>query len=99
MLDVDEVPHDATIFKPVGCEKCNNTGYAGMTVVAELLLITDTIRQLILKKTDSSAIKKAAMKEGMISLAMDAQDKVFRGMTSVEEILRAIISEADEENS
>ena len=98
MLDIERVPSDATIFKPHGCDKCNNTGYAGMTVVAELLMITDNIRQEILKKSDSSSIRKVGMKDGMITLAMDAQDKIFAGITSTEEILRAIVSEADEES-
>jgi general secretion pathway protein E len=97
MLDLDEVPEDAQVFKPKGCEKCNHTGYEGMTVVAELLMVTDTVRQLILQKADSSTIKKAAVKEGMTTLSMDAIDKIFNGITSVEEILRAIISDAEEE--
>ena len=98
MLDIDSMPANSTIFKPVGCEKCTNTGYSGMTVVSELLTITDTIRGLILAKADASKIKKAAMKEGMESLSENALHKVFTGVTSVEEVLRAIISEADEES-
>lgn len=99
MLDVDKVPSEATIFKPSekGCEKCSYSGYGGMTVVAELLIVTDKIRQLILQKADSSRIKKAAISEGMTTLSSDSLDKVFRGITSVEEILRAIISNIDEE--
>jgi general secretion pathway protein E len=98
MLDIDEVPTNATIFKPDGCEKCSQTGYASMTVVAELLLITDKIRSLILEKADASKIRKAAVAEGMTTLSMDSLEKIFLGITSVEEVLRAIISEADEEN-
>ena len=98
MLDLDSIPPHAEVHKPVGCEKCNQTGYAGMTVVAELLLITDKIRSLILQKADASKIKKAAIEEGMNSLSMDALAKIFNGITSVEEVLRAIISEADEDN-
>ena len=98
MLDIKSEPEDATVFKPVGCEKCTQTGYSGMTVVAELLMITDKIRELILEKADASKIKKAAISEGMSTLSMDALEKIYMGITSVEEILRAIISEADEEN-
>ena len=98
MLDIDEVPTNATIFKPDGCDKCSQTGYASMTVVAELLLITDKIRSLILEKADASKIRKAAVAEGMTTLSMDSLEKIFLGITSVEEVLRAIISEADEEN-
>ncbi len=45
---------------------------------------------------DASQIKKAGMKEGMVTLEMDALEKVFSGVTSVEEVLRAIISEAED---
>lgn len=97
MLDVSNIPSTATIFKPVGCEKCSQSGYSSMTVVSELLLITDAIRELILIKSDASKIKKAAVAEGMETLADDAINKIYLGITSVEEVLRAIISEADEE--
>lgn len=97
MLDIEEVPVENNICKPVGCEKCNQTGYAGLTVVSELLLITDNIRTHILAKDDASRIKKTAVKEGMTTLAMDAILKIYSGKTSVEEVLRAIISEAEEE--
>jgi general secretion pathway protein E len=96
MLDLKKVPEEATIYKAKGCEKCSNTGYSGMTVVSELLLINDDIRSLILQKTDASSIKKMAVKHGMRTLSQDAIEKVFSGITSVEEILRAIISESDE---
>jgi general secretion pathway protein E len=97
MLDVETVPEDADICKPVGCDSCNQTGYGGMTVVAELLHITDRIRPLIIAKADASTIKKAAMKDGMATLADDAVDKIFAGITSVDEVLRAIISESEEQ--
>ncbi|MBD65503.1 MAG: type II secretion system protein GspE [Halobacteriovoraceae bacterium] len=98
MLDLETVPPTATIYKPVGCEKCTKSGYGGVTVVSELLVITDTIRNLILQKEDASKIKRAAIKEGMEPLAKSAINKIFLGITSVEEVLRAIISEADEDS-
>lgn len=99
MLDIDTVPSDATVFEPKGCEKCLHTGYEGMTVVSELLMITDNIRHLILQKADASTIKKQGIKDGMTTLSMNAVEKIYGGITSVEEVLRAIISEADEEEN
>jgi general secretion pathway protein E len=93
VLDIDEIPDSATIFKPVGCPKCSNTGYSGRTVVSELLIINDEIRALIIQKTDAATIKKAAIRSGMRTLRGDALDKIYEGITSVEEILRAINSE------
>ena len=97
ILDIKEVPSTAEPCRPVGCEHCKGTGYSGMTVVAELLTITDAIRQLILKKVDSTSIKRKGVEEGMVTLAMDAIDKIYNGTTSVQEVLRAIVSEAEEE--
>lgn len=93
MLDIDEVPETATIFKPVGCPRCSNTGYAGRTVVSELLMINDEIRALIIQKTDAATIKKAAVRAGMRTLRGDALDKIVEGITSVEEIMRAVNAE------
>lgn len=95
ILDIDVVPDSATIFKPVGCPRCSNTGYSGRTVVSELLLMNDEIRALIIQKTDAATIKKAAVRNGMRTLRGDALDKIFEGMTSVEEIMRAINSEQE----
>ncbi len=88
-----EIPSDAQIFEPVGCPKCNESGYSGRTCVAELMLITDEIRQLILQQADSSAIKKMAVKQGMITIRQDTLEKVFSGITSIEEMMRAINAE------
>ena len=96
ILDIDEAPEHATIFKPVGCARCSNTGYAGRTVVSELLLINDEIRALIIQKTDAATIKKAAVRAGMRTLRGDALDKIYEGVTSVEEIMRAINAEETE---
>ncbi len=96
MLDVSTIPTSATLFKPKGCVKCNYLGYGSMTVVSELLILTDDIRALILKKADANTVKKVAMKNGMKSLRQDALEKVFRGITSIEEMARAI-NEEDEE--
>ena len=97
MLDVHSMPKEATLYKPKGCPKCNYLGYAGMTVVSELLIMTDDIRPLVLKKADANTVKKMAMKNGMKSLRQDALEKVFKGITSVEEMVRAI-NEEDEES-
>lgn len=96
ILDIDEVPENATIFKPVGCPRCSNTGYSGRTVVSELLMINDEIRALIIQKTDAATIKKAAIRAGMRTLRGDALDKIFEGITSVDEIMRAINAEEAE---
>jgi general secretion pathway protein E len=94
-LHPSDIPADATIFKAKGCPKCNDRGYAGRTVVSELLVISDEVRQLIMKKADAGSIKRVAISQGMVPLRQDAVSKLFQGITSCEEIARAI---NDEEN-
>jgi len=76
------------IYKAQGCTKCFKTGYLGRTGIYELLEIDDEIRQLVLKNVDSSTIKRKAMAKGMLTLREDGADKISRGMTTLEEVLR-----------
>ena len=98
ILDVKSLPSGTKLHKPKGCPKCNYLGYSGMTVVAELLVITDEIRPLILKKADAATVKREAIKAGMKTLRQDALEKVIRGITSVEEVVRAINEENEEQH-
>jgi len=82
-------------FRPVGCPACLNNGYRGRLAIYELLPINDEIRQLILKSSDSNAIKKAAVEHGMDTLRDAGAKKVLEGITSVEEVMR--VTREDEE--
>ena len=97
LMDVESIPGDATIYKANGCPKCNHRGYSGRTTVCELLMITDEIRPLILAKSDAATVKKSAVQQGMRTLRQDGIQKVFRGITSFEEIIRVINEEEDQE--
>ncbi len=98
LLDIQSIPKDLILYKAKGCPKCNYHGYSGVTVVAELLIITDDIRPLILRKADAASVKKEAMKNGMKTLRQDALEKVFKGITSVDEMVRAINEEDEEQH-
>ncbi len=95
LLGVSRIPPNATLFKAVGCPKCNDYGYGGRTSVCELLLITDEIRKLIVLQADSTEIKKAAIAAGMKTLRQDALEKVYSGITSIEAMQFAINVEED----
>ena len=75
------------LYRPVGCDHCNGTGYRGRAGIYEIMLLDDDIRQLILKNVDSGTIKKTAAHKGMRSLMDDGANKVLRGVTSVAEVL------------
>jgi general secretion pathway protein E len=73
--------------KAQGCPACSRTGYRGRTGIYELLLVDDDIRQLILKNIDSTSIKRAATKKGMVDLLEDGARKVAAGETTIAEVL------------
>ncbi len=80
--------NDAGVWEPVGCERCKNTGYKGRIGLFELLLVTDSIRELILNKVDASRIKEAGLREGMVTILSDGRNKVKSGMTTDSEVRR-----------
>jgi general secretion pathway protein E len=77
-----------TVCRPVGCERCGGVGYRGRMGVFEVLVLTDEIRHLIGKNTDSKLIHTAALREGMIAMVDDAIAKCRAGVTSAAEVLR-----------
>jgi general secretion pathway protein E len=76
------------LYRPVGCSRCNGTGYYGRTGIAEMLVMSDEIRRLILHREDAGAIHRASVAAGMRTLYEDGMCKVVRGLTSLEEVLR-----------
>jgi len=79
-----------------GCDKCNGKGYLGRTGIYELLLVDDDVRKSIADRTDSQSIKSLALSRGMKSLRIDGFEKVSKGITTVEEVLRVTQKEAVE---
>ena len=73
----------------VGCETCSYTGYLGRTGIFEIMQMTDILRTLIVKGSDSVAIRNQAVKEGMVSLLHDGMLKVKANITTPAEVLRS----------
>jgi type IV pilus assembly protein PilB len=84
-LDPDRY-RDFTFFDGAGCIECNGTGYRGRLAIAELLNLSDNIRELILARRSAAEIKRAAKAEGMRFLRESALQKVFAGETSLRDI-------------
>jgi len=79
-----------------GCEACLGTGYRGRTGIYELLEVDEAMRQLIVTTPTAGAVKKEAMRRGMITLRDDGASKVLQGLTTMEEVLRVTQEEAVE---
>jgi len=77
---------DFAFFEGAGCIECNGTGFRGRLAIAELLNLSDNIRQLIIDRRPAAEIKRAAKAEGMRFLRESALQKVFAGETTLHDI-------------
>jgi general secretion pathway protein E len=76
------------IYKAKGCEACSNTGYSGRKGIFELLVLTDSVRDQVMARSDASRIKQQALREGMHTLRQDGVRKILSGLTTMEEVFR-----------
>jgi len=76
------------VYRGKGCPACSGTGYRGRTGIYEILLVSETIRHLIMKKADSVSIGRQAVEEGMKTLREDGARKIVEGITALEEVVR-----------
>lgn len=83
------------LFRGRGCDKCLGKGYLGRTGIFELLEITPDVRNLITERKDAQAIKSAALREGFRPLQKYAVDKIIKGITTIEEVLRVTQKETE----
>ncbi len=80
---------DHIVFKKAhGCAHCRQTGYSGRTSIAELMVVTEKVQNLILDGADAAKIRKAATTEGLKTLRHSAFEKLATGQTTLEEIIR-----------
>ncbi|OGY59696.1 MAG: hypothetical protein A3B23_03445 [Candidatus Colwellbacteria bacterium RIFCSPLOWO2_01_FULL_48_10] len=84
----DEVPK--TVYRGRGCNICGNSGFKGQIAIFELVRISDAIKTMVLRSAPSGEIRDAAIKEGMTTIFEDGLDKIRRGVTTIEEVLRVI---------
>jgi type IV pilus assembly protein PilB len=79
---------DKTIYKPVGCKRCSNTGYRGRRGVYELMKMNAEIRDMAFNRATVGDIRKAAQASGMRNLLGDGKLKVLEGKTTLSEVAR-----------
>ncbi|MBI2019928.1 Flp pilus assembly complex ATPase component TadA [Candidatus Daviesbacteria bacterium] len=80
---------ETRLYKGKGCNVCHMSGYLGRIGIFEVLELSPTIKDMILKKTDADTINAQAIKDGMTTMYEDGLDKVQLGLTTIEEVLRA----------
>jgi general secretion pathway protein E len=79
---------DITFWRPVGCPRCNDTGYYGRISINEVLIMSDPIRKQILHHAEATELQRVALTAGMRPMFQDGIDKAAAGVTTIEEVLR-----------
>ena len=86
-LSPEEV-NSLKLYRGKGCPTCAYTGYKGRMGIFELFIMTDEARELVLNNSSSTELNKKAKESGMKGLKEDGLNKVKRGYTTVEEVMR-----------
>jgi type IV pilus assembly protein PilB len=81
-----------TFFKGKGCQTCNFTGMKGRVAIYEVMPVTEDLRTVILKGSQTAEIREMAQAQGMKTLRQAGLMKVLEGTTTVEEVLRVTLS-------
>ncbi len=87
-VDASEAAGGFPTFRGRGCNSCNDTGYRGRLAINEILVMHESLKELILKSASAADLKREAVKLGMSTLRMSALQKVRDGFTTIEETIR-----------
>lgn len=88
-LGTSKLSPGAQFYKPMGCERCHNSGYKGRLGIYEIMAVDEDLRSRIARSEDSRILGQAAREKGMATLLDDGIAKAEAGITSIEEALRA----------
>ncbi|MCD6385555.1 type IV-A pilus assembly ATPase PilB [Candidatus Sumerlaeota bacterium] len=94
-LGINEDISKLKFYRGKGCPNCHHTGYRGRIALYEMMVITDRIRDLILKRVPANVIKEAAIEEGMQTLRQAGIKKVLEGITTIEEVLSVTVADTE----
>ena len=86
-----DLVYPKSLWKPVGCRTCSNTGYRGRLALHEVMPVTEGIERLAVQRASAGDIHRVALAEGMHDLRVDGLYKASEGQTSIQEVLRVAI--------
>ena len=75
-------------FKGKGCDRCRRTGYSGRLGIYEMLVMDDSLRDMVTRNPDVTQLRKLCRERGLVTLRQDGFDKAIKGLTTIDEILR-----------
>ena len=82
-----------TFYKGRGCVNCRQTGYYGRTGIFEILEVKQPVRRMIFDEANEEELKERANEDGMVSLRQAGINKVLKGVTTIDEVLRSTVEE------
>jgi general secretion pathway protein E len=82
----------ATVYRPIGCPECRQTGFRGRTGLYELLTVTSAFSKMIRAESDIHALKSQSILDGMTPLRVAGAQKIIDGITTAEEVLKVTSS-------
>jgi general secretion pathway protein E len=88
------VPKPSTVYRPVGCPECRQTGYRGRTGIYELVTVTEPFTRLIGEVTELQALRQQSIADGSRPLRIAGALKIAEGLTTAEEVLKVTSSQA-----
>jgi type IV pilus assembly protein PilB len=77
-------------YRGTGCPRCDNTGYRGRTAIEEVMVMSHKLRELVHSEATADTLREAAMATGMTTLGMSGLNKIRQGITTIDEVLRAV---------
>ncbi|MCU7919753.1 MAG: GspE/PulE family protein [Candidatus Thiodiazotropha sp. (ex Epidulcina cf. delphinae)] len=86
----------ASVYQPVGCLECRQTGFLGRVGIYEMMTISSAIKRLITSDSDINQLRRQAISEGMRPLRLSGAQKVATGLTTIEEVLKVAPPESIE---
>jgi general secretion pathway protein E len=92
----DPLPEGTALFVPKGCDECRNTGYRGRIGIYEIVTMSPELRRMVAPDVDLARVRSLAIKEGMHTLRQSGARKVALGLTTVSEVVRVAMAEAEE---
>ena len=89
-LSLEKKDQSFKFFRGAGCSNCGNLGFKGRTSIEEVMIINRQIRELIQSGASADQIREAALATGMTTLRRSGLKKIKRGITTVDEVLKAV---------
>jgi type IV pilus assembly protein PilB len=82
-------------YRGKGCDACSNTGYKGRVAIYEVMPMTKSVKELLLKGATTAELRSEAAQAGMDTLRVSGLKKVAQGVSTLEEVLRVTVGEEE----